>query len=117
MALRWLLHSACHVLGYPKDPNNMQHSNNMASYQNAGGNGSGVIESSKVSYSSEKHLSSASVFQMPLHYPRYTKADYEKMEEWKLDMLLREYGLINFEGSLDEKRAYAMGAFLWPHQY
>ncbi|MBA0694742.1 hypothetical protein Goari_005015 [Gossypium aridum] len=57
-------------------------------------------------------------FQMPLHYPRYTKADYEKMEEWKVDMLLREYGL-SLEGnlSLDEKRAYAMGTFLWPHQY
>ncbi|KAI4355194.1 hypothetical protein L6164_003988 [Bauhinia variegata] len=32
-------------------------------------------------------------FQMPLHYPRYTQADYEKMPEWKLDCLLKEYGL------------------------
>ncbi|KAL8505438.1 hypothetical protein ACS0TY_016615 [Phlomoides rotata] len=55
-------------------------------------------------------------FQMPLHYPRYGKSDYEKMEEWKVDMLLREYGL-SFGGSLDEKRDFAMGAFLWPDQY
>ncbi|KAA8519206.1 hypothetical protein F0562_013462 [Nyssa sinensis] len=54
-------------------------------------------------------------FQMPLHYPRYKKADYEKMEEWKVDMLLKEYGL-SFKGTLNEKRAYAMGAFLWPGQ-
>lgn len=55
-------------------------------------------------------------FQMPLHYPRYSKADYEKMEEWKLDLLLKQYGL-NFKGTLDEKREYAKGAFLWPDQY
>ncbi|KAI5674675.1 hypothetical protein M9H77_15039 [Catharanthus roseus] len=54
-------------------------------------------------------------FQMPLHYPRYKKSDYEKMEEWKLDVLLKEYGL-NFNGNLEEKRRFAMGAFLWPDQ-
>ncbi|KAK6934584.1 hypothetical protein RJ641_034739 [Dillenia turbinata] len=54
-------------------------------------------------------------FQMPLHYPRYTKRDYESMEEWKVDVLLTGYGL-TFNGSLDEKRAFAMGAFLWPDQ-
>lgn len=54
-------------------------------------------------------------FQMPLHYPRYKKEDYEKMEEWKVDMLLREYG-IGFKGSLEEKRNFAIGAFLWPDQ-
>lgn len=55
-------------------------------------------------------------FQMPIHYPRYSKADYEKMEEWRVDMLLKEYGL-SFNGtSVDEKRAFAMGAFLWPDQ-
>ncbi|MCL7044844.1 hypothetical protein MKW94_016511 [Papaver nudicaule] len=37
-------------------------------------------------------------FQMPLHYPRYKKLDYERMEEWKVDMLLREYGLDSFKG-------------------
>lgn len=57
----------------------------------------------------------SSGFQMPLHYPRYKKEDYEKMEDWRLDLLLREYGL-SFDGSLEEKRAYAMGAFLWPSQ-
>lgn len=53
-----------------------------------------------------------SVFQMPLHYPRYKKEDYQRMEEWKLDMLLKEYG-IECDGSLEEKRVYAIGAFLW----
>jgi hypothetical protein len=24
-------------------------------------------------------------FQMPLHYPRYKKADYEAMPEWRVD--------------------------------
>lgn len=54
-------------------------------------------------------------FRLPLHYPRYKKGDYEKMEEWKLDNLLGQYGLA-FDGSLEDKRAYAMGTFLWPHQ-
>ncbi|KAK9997503.1 hypothetical protein SO802_022189 [Lithocarpus litseifolius] len=53
-------------------------------------------------------------FQMPLHYPRYTQADYETMPEWKLDCLLREYGL-PIIGDVDHKRKFAMGSFLWPH--
>ena len=36
---------------------------------------------------------------MPLHYPRYTKRDYKKMEEGKLDLLLKQYGLY-FDGTL-----------------
>lgn len=55
-------------------------------------------------------------FQMPLHYPRYVKSDYEKMGEWQVNALLRQYGL-HFNGSLDDKRNYAMGAFLWPDQF
>lgn len=51
-------------------------------------------------------------FQMPLHYPRYTRADYENMPEWKLDCLLNEYGL-PVMGDVAEKRNFAMGAFLW----
>lgn len=51
-------------------------------------------------------------FQMPLHYPRYTKADYETMPEWKLDCVLAEYGL-PIRGNLEQKRRFAMGAFLW----
>ncbi|XP_050219366.1 uncharacterized protein LOC126669842 [Mercurialis annua] len=54
-------------------------------------------------------------FQLPLHYPKFSKADYEKMEEWRVDMLLNEYGLC-FKGTLNEKRAFAMGSFLWPDQ-
>ncbi|KAH6775813.1 hypothetical protein C2S52_013374 [Perilla frutescens var. hirtella] len=52
-------------------------------------------------------------FQMPVHYPRYVRSDYEKMEEWQLDLLLRQYGL-NYKGDLEEMRKFAMGAFLWP---
>ncbi|KAL5208150.1 hypothetical protein ABZP36_032585 [Zizania latifolia] len=55
-------------------------------------------------------------FRMPLHYPRYRKADYEAMPEWRVDCLLREYGL-PVAGDLDAKRRFAMGTFLWPGQY
>ena len=55
-------------------------------------------------------------FRMPLHYPRYKKADYETMPEWRVDCLLREYGL-PVAGDLRAKREFAMGAFLWPNQY
>ncbi|CAO2186232.1 unnamed protein product [Urochloa humidicola] len=51
-------------------------------------------------------------FQMPLHYPRYSREDYEAMPEWQLDRLLSEYGL-PATGTLQQKRAFAMGAFLW----
>ncbi|KAL5747625.1 hypothetical protein ACOSP7_024637 [Xanthoceras sorbifolium] len=51
-------------------------------------------------------------FQMPLHYPRYKKRDYETMPEWKLDCLLKEYGL-PVVGDVNQKRKFAMGAFLW----
>ena len=58
-------------------------------------------------------------FQVPLHYPRYKKADYEAMPEWRLDCLLREYGLLVAAAGddVDSKRRFAMGAFLWPGQY
>ncbi|XP_059440424.1 uncharacterized protein LOC132172879 [Corylus avellana] len=106
MAFRWLLHSACHVIGLPKDTTKLDTNEDHR-----------VISSLKVSNNGglEKHPSSSG-FQMPLHYPRYKKTDYEKMEEWKVELLLKQYGL-SFEGTLDEKRAYAMGAFLWPDQY
>lgn len=52
-------------------------------------------------------------FQMPLHYPRYSKKEYVDMPEWKLDRLLAEYGL-STNGDLAYKREFAMGAFLWP---
>ncbi|KAL8494975.1 hypothetical protein ACS0TY_019226 [Phlomoides rotata] len=53
-------------------------------------------------------------FQMPLHYPRYTRAEYESMPEWKLDCLLAEYGL-HVNGDVNHKREFAMGAFLWSY--
>ncbi|XP_050228925.1 uncharacterized protein LOC126678096 [Mercurialis annua] len=56
-----------------------------------------------------------SFFQMPLHYPRFKKSDYETMPEWKLDCLLKEYGL-PIVGDVNHKRRFAMGAFLWPSE-
>ncbi|GMP61222.1 hypothetical protein CsSME_00023765 [Camellia sinensis var. sinensis] len=53
-------------------------------------------------------------FQMPVHYPRYARAEYEAMPEWKLDCLLTQYGL-PVAGDVNEKRKFAMGAFLWLH--
>lgn len=122
------MHSACHVLGYQSG------TDQVVSYPSGGGGGSGtggdhqVIKSSnkvspnhkstsnRVSITAEKNQC-CDQFQMPLHYPRYTKADYEKMEEWKVDLLLNQYGITNINGTLDEKRAFAMGTFLWPDQY
>ncbi|GFP81075.1 hypothetical protein PHJA_000250800 [Phtheirospermum japonicum] len=49
---------------------------------------------------------------MPVHYPRYTMEDYKSMPEWKLDCLLEEYGLPVF-GTADQKREFAVGAFVW----
>ncbi|KAK4411478.1 hypothetical protein Sango_0220800 [Sesamum angolense] len=55
-------------------------------------------------------------FQMPLHYPRYTRAEYEVMAEWKLDCLLAQYGLHpHVSGDVEHKRKFAMGAFLWTY--
>ncbi|CAN6568852.1 unnamed protein product [Malus baccata var. baccata] len=62
---------------------------------------------------SGKTSGSVSYFKMPLHYPRYTRKDYQDMPEWKLDHLLAEYGLPT-QGDLAHKRKSAMGAFLWP---
>lgn len=52
-------------------------------------------------------------FQMPLHYPRYKKSDYETMPEWKLNCLLKSYGL-PITGDVEERRKSAIGNFLWP---
>lgn len=60
-----------------------------------------------------RKVKSVSSFQMPLHYPRYTRKDYQDMPEWKLDRLLADYGL-STQGDLAHKRNFAMGAFLWP---
>ncbi|KAK3231557.1 hypothetical protein Dsin_003438 [Dipteronia sinensis] len=57
-----------------------------------------------------------SFFKMPLHYPRYTKKDYQDMPEWKVDKLLAEYGL-SASGDLAYKKKFAMGAFLWPDDH
>ena len=70
----------------------------------------------KLDFQAKKNGSNS--FRMPLHYPLYKKTDYEEMEEWKVDNLLKQYGLDHHvKGSLDEKRKFAMGAFLWPAQF
>uniref|UniRef100_A0A803N522 DUF7722 domain-containing protein n=1 Tax=Chenopodium quinoa TaxID=63459 RepID=A0A803N522_CHEQI len=51
-------------------------------------------------------------FQMPLHYPRYTRDDYQHMPETTLDRLFAEYGL-SVKGDVAFKREFAMGTFLW----
>ncbi|CAL1386462.1 unnamed protein product [Linum trigynum] len=63
----------------------------------------------------QKGSSASSGFQMPLHYPRFKKNDYATMPGWRLDCLLKEYGL-PVVGGVDEKRKFAMGAFLWPSE-
>ncbi|KAG7959591.1 hypothetical protein I3843_10G077600 [Carya illinoinensis] len=119
MALNWLLHSACHILGSPKDTE-MPSCNPTVGHPNEGSVQGDHVNSLKVvpngGQGGKEIQPAAPVFQMPLHYPRYNKAEYEMMEEWKVDLLLQQYGL-NFKGNLDEKRAFAMGAFLWPDQY
>ncbi|XP_052208042.1 uncharacterized protein LOC127811887 [Diospyros lotus] len=118
MALNWLLHAACTiVLGHSADMNTPQDKSIRTCL-------TGKSTQENISKSSESAEWMASQmescreecsveFQMPLHYPRFAREDYEKMEEWRVDMLLREYG-ISFSGTLEEKRQFAMGAFLWP---
>ncbi|KAK4759708.1 hypothetical protein SAY87_022839 [Trapa incisa] len=94
----WVLRSVCHLLGHHQQPTVTEPSSlssrlRMAS--DGGSQGQGDFS-----------------FRMPLHYPRYKKSDYENMEEWKLELLLHDYGL-SFSGTIAEKRDFAMGAFLW----
>ena len=108
MGLKWILNSAfTQVLGLTEK---QQHNQNEA--------GEGIKNVEQVQEAEDCFYGGLNFergFQMPLHYPRYTKADYERMEEGKLDLLLKQYGL-RFEGTLEEKRAFAIGTFLWPDQ-
>ncbi|CAJ1962676.1 unnamed protein product [Sphenostylis stenocarpa] len=108
MALRWVLYSACHVLGYPTKEEECKKIEGCPNGEVK--NVKGLCPSNNLNEVDHHRFSG---FQMPLHYPRYTKQDYESMEEWKVELLLKQYGL-SFKGTLDEKRAFAMGAFLWP---
>lgn len=54
-----------------------------------------------------------SSFQMPVHYPSFTKEEYEAMSEEELDRLLKLYGLPTDLGDLSCKKQFAVGAFLW----
>uniref|UniRef100_A0A2C9V2U7 DUF7722 domain-containing protein n=1 Tax=Manihot esculenta TaxID=3983 RepID=A0A2C9V2U7_MANES len=53
-------------------------------------------------------------FKMPLHYPSYSKEEYQDMAEWRLDLLLQQYGLPINGRSLAYKREMAICCFLWP---
>lgn len=79
-----------------------------------GGGGGGEANNINGQYMTSTRSERCGQFQMPLHYPRYTRADYETMPEWKLDCLLNEYGL-PITGDVHHKRNFAMGAFLWRH--
>ncbi|XP_030441548.1 uncharacterized protein LOC115663699 [Syzygium oleosum] len=120
MAFKWLLSSAfIQVLGIAEET---VEEKEKGKANNGCSNGRRTRDQAQRSGKADskdraEELASATRFQMPLHYPRYTKADYEKMEEWRLDLLLQEYGMnCQCQGSLDEKRAFAIGAFLWPDQ-
>ncbi|WCJ33069.1 hypothetical protein M5689_014453 [Euphorbia peplus] len=114
MALKWLLSSSfTQVLGSVDTVALQKTSDTIACTNVEGqmlkdGKGGGVIEIIK----KEDYPNG---FQVPLHYPKYSKADYENMEEWRLDLLLHQYGLC-FKGTLVDKKAFAIGAFLWPAQ-
>ncbi|XP_021288552.1 uncharacterized protein LOC110419775 [Herrania umbratica] len=116
MALKWLLSSAfTQVFGHAEGGNLQTKA--VVGCPNVHGSVNGCKETDggvacSIKISKEDYPNG---FQMPVHYPRYSKSDYEKMEEWRVDMLLKEYGF-SFHGSVDEKRAFAMGAFLWPDQ-
>uniref|UniRef100_A0A5B7BA53 DUF7722 domain-containing protein n=1 Tax=Davidia involucrata TaxID=16924 RepID=A0A5B7BA53_DAVIN len=115
MALKWFLNSAYTIVfGNSSADVSNQLSENIITCPK-GKQIQGIVENTKEMMTCSTEKCPTLVFQMPLHYPRYTKADYEKMEEWKVDMILREYGL-SFEGTLQEKRSFAVGAFIWPDQ-
>ncbi|KAF2318878.1 hypothetical protein GH714_011454 [Hevea brasiliensis] len=61
-------------------------------------------------------FSGSKTFKIPLHYPSYNKKEYEYMPEWKLDMLLQDYGL-PIQGDLGYKRELAISAFIWPEPH
>ncbi|KAG8391914.1 hypothetical protein BUALT_Bualt01G0236500 [Buddleja alternifolia] len=59
---------------------------------NHGGGGGGGVAAANGGVNGELARERCGIFQMPLHYPRYTRVEYEAMPEWKLDCLLAEYG-------------------------
>ncbi|KAJ9160168.1 hypothetical protein P3X46_025593 [Hevea brasiliensis] len=63
-----------------------------------------------------QEFSGNKTLKIPLHYPSYTKKEYEYMPEWQLDMLLQEYGL-PIQGDLGYKRELAISAFVWPEPH
>ncbi|XP_038689841.1 uncharacterized protein LOC119988755 [Tripterygium wilfordii] len=115
MALRWLLNSVFITLGHPSSEGHVNDHHHKESVKISITNGLRDLKVEERKIEVVKREEYPNGFQMPLHYPRYKKVDYEKMEEWKVDLLLKEYGL-SFNGTLDEKRSFAMGAFLWPDQ-
>ncbi|XP_022773393.1 uncharacterized protein LOC111315712 [Durio zibethinus] len=83
------------------------------SFPNASNAIAGLIPSGN--HHQTKRNDTCCYFQMPLHYPRYKKSDYENIPESQLDCLLKEYGLPAV-GDVNQKRKFAIGAFLWPSQ-
>lgn len=50
-----------------------------------------------------------------INYIPQTKHDYDNMAEWELGSLVYIHGL-PVAGTLEQKREFAMRAFIWPHQ-
>ncbi|KAF8116930.1 hypothetical protein N665_0014s0187 [Sinapis alba] len=99
MEMKWLLTSAfTQMFGYS---NQIDQARNSISTRN------------KIKMMKKEEYPSG--FQVPLHYPKYSKSDYEAMDDLSLDLLLKQYGIC-FEGSLEDKRVFAMESFLWPDQ-
>ncbi|KAJ4838474.1 hypothetical protein Tsubulata_021069 [Turnera subulata] len=109
-ALTVLFHDECTDKANCMDSNKAQgeHTEKKASKENS----SCTTTATKCGASEEKF--SCSQFQMPLHYPGYTKKHYEVMDEWELNLLLVDYGLQGYtHHDLAYKRNLAMGTFLW----
>lgn len=99
MEMKWLFSSAfIQMFGY---------SNHMDQTSNC------KISRNKIKMMKKEEFPSG--FQVPLHYPKYSKFDYEAMDDLSLDLLLKQYGF-SFEGSLEDKRVFAIESFLWPDQ-
>ncbi|KAL0709908.1 hypothetical protein Bca4012_016886 [Brassica carinata] len=67
----------------------------------------------ETSSNNNREAASWSSFQMPVHYPTFTKREYEAMSEEELDRLLKLYGLPTDLGDFSCKKQFAIGAFLW----
>ncbi|KAG2333515.1 hypothetical protein Bca52824_004695 [Brassica carinata] len=82
--------------------------------QSSNANSDAVVKKPlETSSNNNREAASWSSFQMPVHYPTFTKREYEAMSEEELDRLLKLYGLPTDLGDFSCKKQFAIGAFLW----